>query len=445
MLTEFKIPEVGENITSGTAVKISVTVGQTVKKDQSLLELETDKATIEVPSSVAGVIKEILITEGAKVNIGQIVMKIEAGASAPEKTDPKAATPAAAAPAPTATTTTSAAEKPAAVAPTQTNTTAAPVQKTIAPQPSKAPVAQLPVTQTEVSAAPSVRRLARELGINIGEVPGTGPGGRISKDDVKAYTKRLISAAPSLGGGSVTTIPLPDFSKWGETQRQPMNNIRRKTAEHLSHAWNAIPHVTQFDKADITTLEKLRKKFSKPDRKLSITPFLMKIIAAALKNFPQFNASVDMTNGEIIYKKYYTIGVAVDTPNGLLVPVIRDVDQKSILELSAELNTLAEKARDKKLSIDDMRGGTFTISNLGGVGGTNFSPIVNWPEVAILGVARAGMEPKYDQTGHFAPALMLPLSLSYDHRLIDGADGARFLRWVAEAIEQPFLMELDSK
>jgi pyruvate dehydrogenase E2 component (dihydrolipoamide acetyltransferase) len=220
MLTEFKIPEVGENITSGTAVKISVTVGQTVKKDQALLELETDKATIEVPSSVAGVIKEILITEGAKVNIGQIVMKIEAGASTPEKTDPKAATPAAAAPATTATTTTSAAEKsekPTAVAPTQTNTTAAAVQKTVAPPPSKAPVAQLPLTQIEVSAAPSVRRLARELGINIGEVPGTGPGGRISKDDVKAYTKRLISAAPSLGGGSVAVIPLPDFSKWGQS------------------------------------------------------------------------------------------------------------------------------------------------------------------------------------------------------------------------------------
>ncbi len=438
MLTEFKIPEVGENITSGTAVKISVTVGQTVKKDQSLLELETDKATVEVPSSVAGVIKEILIAEGAKVNIGQIVMKIEAGASAPQKAEEKSPTPTA--PAPAATNTTVAAPAPAATA-----TTVAAAQKTSAPPPSKASVAQLPLTQIEVSAAPSVRRLARELGINIGEVPGTGPGGRISKDDVKAYTKRLISAAPSLGGGTVATIPLPDFSKWGQTERQPMNNIRRKTAEHLSHAWNAIPHVTQFDKADITNLEKLRKKFSKPDRKLSITPFLMKVIAASLKNFPQFNASVDMATGEIIYKKYYTIGVAVDTPNGLLVPVIRDVEKKTILELSQELNTLAEKARDKKLSIDDMRGGTFTISNLGGVGGTNFSPIVNWPEVAILGVARASMEPKYEQTGNFAPALMLPLSLSYDHRLIDGADGARFLRWVADAIEQPFLMELDSK
>ncbi|MCB9757386.1 MAG: 2-oxo acid dehydrogenase subunit E2 [Candidatus Omnitrophica bacterium] len=438
MLTEFRIPEVGENITSGTAVRINVTVGQTVKKDQALLELETDKATIEVPSSIAGVIKEILITEGSKVNVGQIVMKIEAGASAPQKAETKSPAPTAPRP---ASTNTVAAAAPAATA----TTTTTPVQKTITPPLSKVSVAQLPLTQTEVSAAPSVRRLARELGINIGEVPGTGPGGRISKDDVKAYTKRLISAAPSLTSGSAAVIPLPDFSKWGETQRQPMNNIRRKTAEHLSHAWNAIPHVTQFDKADITNLEKLRKKFSKPDRKLSITPFLMKVIAAALKNFPQFNASVDMASGEIIYKKYYTIGVAVDTPNGLLVPVIRDVDKKTILELSQELNTLAEKARDKKLSIDDMRGGTFTISNLGGVGGTNFSPIVNWPEVAILGVARASMEPKYDQTGNFSPAFMLPLSLSYDHRLIDGADGARFLRWVADAIEQPFLMELDSK
>ncbi len=429
MLIEFKIPEVGENITSGTAVRINVTVGQTVKKDQPLLELETDKATIEVPSSVAGVIKEILIKEGTKVKVGEIVMRIESGASA------VSTTPAAPAVSPSVQTSIS--------APT---TVSQPTEKTIAaPQPPVASV-QTAAVSVDVPAAPSVRRLARELGVNVAEVLGSGPGGRISKEDVKAHAKRLITAGPTTGGTSATVnIALPDFSKYGIVERKPMNNIRRKTAEHLSFAWNTIPHVTQFDKADITELEKLRKKFSKPDRKLSITPFLMKVTAAALKLFPQFNSSVDMATGEIIYKNYFNIGVAVDTPNGLLVPVIRDVDQKTILQLSAELTQIAERAREKKITIDDMRGGTFTISNLGGIGGTGFTPIVNWPEVAILGVARGRMEPNYDKTNHCMPALMLPLSLSYDHRVIDGADGARFLRWIAEAIEQPFLMELDGK
>ncbi len=425
MLTEFKIPEVGENITSGTAVRINVTVGQTVKKDQALLELETDKATIEVPSSVAGIIKEILIKEGAKVKVGEVVMRIESGAAA--TTSPT--------PAPSA-----------AVAASVTPVVSAPPQK-ISPAAQPAPsVVPTVAVHVDVPAAPSVRRLARELGVNVAEVPGSGPGGRISKEDVKAHAKRLITTGPTTGGTSATaSIALPDFSKYGTVERKPMNNIRRKTAEHLSFAWNTIPHVTQFDKADITELEKLRKKFSKPDRKLSITPFLMKVTAAALKLFPQFNSSVDMVSGEIIYKNYFNIGVAVDTPNGLLVPVIRDVDQKTILQLSAELTQIAERAREKKITIDDMRGGTFTISNLGGIGGTGFTPIVNWPEVAILGVARGRMEPNYDKTSHCMPALMLPLSLSYDHRVIDGADGARFLRWIAEAIEQPFLMELDGK
>lgn len=410
MIIEFKIPDVGENIKSGNAVKINVTVGQAVKKDQALLELETDKATIEVPSSVAGIIKEILIKEGTKVNVGQVVMKIETGATVPAA--------------------------PAFVP--KTTAAPAPTVAAAAPQ-SAALVVQTPIIVTkEVAAAPSVRRLARELGINVGQVAGTGPGGRISKEDVKAHAKRLITAGPV--SAAVTTPPLPDFAKYGEVERKPMNNIRKKTAEHLANAWSSIPHVTQFDKADSTQLENLRKKHSTPEKKLSITPFLMKIIAAALKEFPQFNASVDMASGEIVLKKFYNVGIAVDTPNGLVVPVIRDVEKKATLDLSQELSTLAEKARDKKLTIEDMRGGTFTISNLGGIGGTNFTPIVNWPEVAILGVARAQIEPKFDKaSGQFTPVFMLPLSLSYDHRLIDGADGARFLRWICEAIEKPTL------
>jgi pyruvate dehydrogenase E2 component (dihydrolipoamide acetyltransferase) len=252
----------------------------------------------------------------------------------------------------------------------------------------------------------------------------------------------ITGGAGSGGGAGIPQQPLPDFTKWGEIERKPMNNIRKKTAEHLSYAWQSIPHVTQFDKTDITELEKLRKRFSTAERKLTITPFILKVIASALKTFPQFNTSIDMARNEIIQKNYYHIGVAVDTERGLLVPVVRDIDKKSIFEIAQELNVIAEKSRAKKLTIDEMQGGCFTLTNLGGIGGTYFTPIVNTPEAAILGISRAQWEPVYIE-GQFVPRLMLPLSLSYDHRLIDGADGARFIRWVADAIQQPFLMELN--
>ncbi len=288
-------------------------------------------------------------------------------------------------------------------------------------------------------AAPSVRRLARELGVEIRQVPGTGPEGRISVEDVQAFVRSALSSG---GGVGAPASPLPDFAKWGEVERKPMSNIRRKTAEHLSHAWNAIPHVTQHDKADITALEVLRKQYSpraeQAGGKLTMTVVALKIVAAALRKFPQFNSSVDMARQEIVYKKSIHVGVAVDTPRGLLVPVLRDVDRKGIIELAADLGKASEKARAGKLSLDDMQGAGFTITNLGGIGGTSFTPIVNWPEVAILGISRGIYEPVYD--GHaFQPRQMLPLSLSYDHRVIDGADGARFLRWVADAFEQAFV------
>jgi pyruvate dehydrogenase E2 component (dihydrolipoamide acetyltransferase) len=247
--------------------------------------------------------------------------------------------------------------------------------------------------------------------------------------------------------------PLPDFSKWGEVDRQAWSNIRRVTAEHLSYAWNTIPHVTQFDKADVTALEELRKKYkdqvAKAGGGLTVTAMLVRILATAVKTFPQFNASVDGDRGEVVYKKYVNIGVAVDTDRGLLVPVIRNADQKNIQQIAIEINALAAKARDKKLTLDEMSGGGMTISNLGGIGGTYFTPIVNWPEVAILGVSRGAIEPVWrgpsgaeGKDGEFVPRTMLPLSLSYDHRVIDGADAMRFLRWVVEAIEQPFLLSL---
>jgi pyruvate dehydrogenase E2 component (dihydrolipoamide acetyltransferase) len=302
-----------------------------------------------------------------------------------------------------------------------------------------------------------VRRFAREIGIDISQVAGSGPKGRISVDDVKTFAKQVLSGASTSpanaqqrgGAGGAVGIavpPLPDFSKWGAIDRQPMSPLRKKATELLTHSWTTIPHVTQFDKADITELEKLRKRFVKKAEakggKLTITPFLLKVIGAALKVFPQFNASLDLARGEIIYKKYFNIGVAVDTDRGLIVPVVRDVDKKDIFDLATELNQIAEKARNRKTTIEEMQGNTFTLTNLGGIGGTCFTPIVNWPDVAILGVSRAAMEPVYME-GQLVPRFMLPLSLSYDHRVIDGADGARFLRWVAEAIQQPLLMELE--
>jgi len=284
--------------------------------------------------------------------------------------------------------------------------------------------------------------MAREIGVDINEVPGTSAGGRISIDDVKAYAKRLVSAA---GQGAAAAPPLPDFTRFGEIERQPMRAVRRKTAEHLTAAWVTVPHVTQCDLADITALEELRKKYAPQAEaaggNLTVTAIAVKVVAAALRVFPQFNASIDMAADEIILKKYVNIGIAVDTDRGLLVPVIRDADRKNILRLSVEIAQLSEKARTRKIALEEMQGGCFSISNLGGIGGTYFTPIVNAPEVAILGISRARMEPVY-KDGGFAPRLMLPLSLSYDHRVIDGADGIRFLRWVVEALEQPFLLAL---
>jgi len=288
--------------------------------------------------------------------------------------------------------------------------------------------------------------MARELGLEINDVPGSGPDGRISVEDVKAHAKQLVSGASRPGTAAPRNAePLPDFSRWGEVERQAMRAVRRKTAEHLSTAWATIPHVTQHDLADITALDDLRKRYAKQAEaaggNLTVTAIAVKVVAAAVKVFPQLNSSIDLAAEEIIYKKYVHIGVAVDTDRGLLVPVIRDADRKNIIQITAELSQLSEKARSRKLSLEEMQGGTFSISNLGGIGGTAFTPIVNWPEVAILGISRARMEPVY-KDGGFIPRLMLPLSLSYDHRVIDGADGIRFLRWVAEALEQPFLLAL---
>lgn len=437
---EFKLPEVGENIETGTVVSIFVKPGDTITKDQDLLELETDKASLPVPSSVSGVVKEVLIKEGDEVNIGQVVMKIEEGDSGEDSTETKDSQESQDTPS----------EQKDETQPESKDEAPPEQEKAPSPQPAaQASTGQAPQTttlpssdipaQVDVPASPSVRRLARELGLDISRIPGTGPSGRISKEDVKAFAKGLI-----LTGGAAALAPetvamekrsLPAFEKFGDVKREKMNNIRKKTAQHLSYCWQAIPHVTQFGKADITEIDKLRKEQSTSERKLTITPYLLKVMAAALKEFPQFNASIDMESQEIIYKSYFNIGVAVDTERGLLVPVLKDVEKKSVFDIADELNEMAERARNKKTALDELQGGSMTLTNLGGIGGTSFTPIVNWPEVSILGVSRGGLEPVWDKSkGDFTPRFMLPFSLSYDHRIIDGADGARFLRWVCEKI-----------
>jgi len=451
-LADFTLPELGENIAAGDVLRVLVNPGDTLAKDQPVLELETDKATIEVPSSVAGKIKDIKVKAGDKVKVGQAILSVEDGAAAPS---PQAAS------APQAPPAQAAAPKPEPPKPEPVK--AAPAPTAESPRPdnvvdisrgTRQAAEQQPSGEPSAPAAPSVRRMARELGVDIDEVAGSGDEGRISIEDVKAHAKRLISSAAGAPSGAVAgpraaAEPLPDFSKWGQVERQPMKGVRRKTAEHLGASWAQVPLVTQYDSADITGFEEIRKRHAKqaaaPGENaappLSVTALAVKIAAAALKAFPQFNVSIDMAAEEIIVKKYIHIGVAVDTDRGLLVPVIRDADTKTLLQLSAEISELAAKARARKLTLEEMQGATFSISNLGGIGGTSFTPLVNSPEVAILGISRGRMEPVY-KDGQFIPRLMLPLSLSYDHRAIDGADGARFIRWVAEVFEQPFLLSL---
>jgi len=476
-VAEFTLPELGENIESGDVVRVLVKQGDTVQPEQTVLELETDKATIEVPSSVGGVVKDVKVKSGDKVKVGQTILVVdESGAAAAPKEKAEAA-PAAkeqkAAGAPKAESKppseaaveggldTDAKVQPESAAAAGargredreqgSGETESPAPAASQPQgrPSRvvdisAGRAPVPATSPSapVPAAPSTRRYARELGLDVAEVPGSGPGGRISADDVKSQARAVITGSAGRAGGRVQ---LPDFTKWGEVDRQPMRAIRRKTAERMAAAWNTVPHVTQGDKADITALEDLRKKYARrveqAGGKLTITAIALKVVASALKVFPQFNAAIDVAADEIVYKKYTHIGVAVDTENGLLVPVIRDVDRKNIQQLSVELQQVAERAKARKLSLDEMEGGSFTISNLGGIGGTYFTPIINAPEVAILGMSRSTIEPVWIDDD-FEPRLMMPLSLSYDHRLIDGADAIRFLRWVCEAFEQPLLMSL---
>lgn len=426
MAKEFKLPELGENIESADVLNVLVKVGDKIEKDQSVLEIETDKATIEVPTNAGGKVLEVLVKDGDKAKVGQAILKLETSEAhetksvKQEKVEDKPETP-------------------------KTEEEIRQKGEVDTFHPGEIDN-QPPIMRGAAPAAPSVRKLARELGVNINKVKGSGPAGRISTDDVKVYVKKLNLEG---GGGAVSGIkqePLPDFSKYGSVTREPMSKIRSVTADHLSYAWATIPHVTQFDKADITLLEQARKAYStkveKAGGKLTITSILIKAAMAAMKVFPKFNCSIDMEKKEVIYKRYYNVGIAVDTENGLIVPVIKNADQKNLTELSVEMGQLAEKARNRKIGLEDLQGACFTITNLGGIGGTSFTPIVNSPEVGILGVSRGGFEPVYIENT-FKPRFMLPLSLSYDHRIIDGADAARFLRWICEALEQPMKILLE--
>ncbi|MFO7617027.1 MAG: 2-oxo acid dehydrogenase subunit E2 [Bacteroidales bacterium] len=424
MKTEVKLPEIADNVVSGFLSRILVKVGDVIEKDQSIIEIETDKAATDIPSPVGGKIIDIKVNKGDEVRVGQTILVVEAAVSGDAVTSD----------------TVTGDRKPH-----PTPDTRHPAPDTRSPAPDTrhpAPDTHQP-SSVLVPASPTVRRFARELGVDITKVKGSGPGGRISDADVKAHVKQLVKG--SLPSSPAEYAEVPDFSQWGPVELEPMSRIRQITAESTVRSWQTIPQVVQFDKADITEVEKFRlmnrAAVEKAGGKLTMTAILLKVTAMALRQFPKFNASVDMKNRQVVYKDYVHIGIAVDTEQGLLVPIVRDVDKKSITALSIEMNELAERARNRKLTSEEMQGGNFTISNLGGIGGTAFTPIVYPHQVAILGVSRSAMEQVY-RDGEFVARNMLPLSLSYDHRLIDGADGARFLGWISKALEQPLLMSL---
>lgn len=409
-----KVPDIGSD--EADVIEILVKVGDVITVDQPIVVLESAKASMEVPSPLAGTVLHVHVRVGDKVSehVALLDVQVSGGAATVAAPVLPTAVPAAA-------------PAPALVA-------AAPVTSpAVTPTPAMPlPTHQQVTPSANVHAGPAVRRLARELGVDLGKVAGTGPKDRILKDDVHAFVKRALTekAAPAVASGTgLPALPVIDFSKWGEIERLPLTKIQRVSAQNLHRAWVTIPHVTQFDEADITELESFRvvqKDALKAEGlNLTVLAFLVKASAHVLKQFPKFNSSLDSDGETLVYKKYVHIGVAVDTPNGLVVPVIRDADRKSVREITRDMGELSAKARDRKLTPADMQGACFSISSLGGIGGTAFTPIVNWPEVAILGVSRSAMKPVWNGK-EFQPRLMLPLSLSYDHRVIDGADAARF-------------------
>ena len=433
MSEEIVLPELGEGIESGDVVNILVSKGDEITKDSILMELETEKAVIEFPSPWAGTIEIIHIKAGDTIKVGQVLFTLETHDSSSEKLE-------------TISPEGKKAEKTKHTKEDITLPEKIDQDPSLSDRPKEEPSFSAEQTTKEhlIPAGPAARRLARDLGIDLSMVKGTARGGRITPDDVKAHAKQILRSGSFQGSQIVEE--LPDFSQWGPVETKPLSSLRRKVAENLSSAWPKVPLVTQFDEADITELENMRKKnvdyVEQKGGKLTITVFVLKAVVAALKAFPQFNSSLDVRNNQIIYKHYFNIGVAVDTPSGLIVPVLKNVDQKSFTELGVELTELSAKARDRKVSLEELRGGNISISNLGGLGGTGFTPLVNPPEVAVVGLSRNKRVPVW-KNENFLPRLVLPFSVSYDHRVIDGADGVRFSRFIAHELEsyQELLLE----
>jgi pyruvate dehydrogenase E2 component (dihydrolipoamide acetyltransferase) len=429
-LKEAKVPDIGghKNV---PVIEVLVKVGDAVKKDQGLITLESDKATMEVPAPFAGVVRELKVELGDEISEGDVVVLIEAAddanvASPPANREPAPKKAEPAAPAPVAL-----ASAPAAAA-----EVAAPIMSSVRTPPVSFDAEALMPANVPY-ASPSVRVFARELGVDLAKVKGSERGGRITKTDVQQFVKTALvsGVASSSGGSGLNLIPWPqvDFAKYGAIESLPLSRIKKISGANLARNWAMIPHVTQNDEADITEMDLFRKKLAEEHKDVKVTPlvFMMKAVVAALKKYPNFNASLEGDN--LILKKYFHVGIAVDTPDGLVVPVIRDVDKKGLLELAQELALISAKARDKKLGPNDMQGGCFSISSLGGIGGTGFTPIINAPEVAILGVSKSQIKPVWNGT-EFTPRLMLPLSLSYDHRVIDGAAAARFASFLTQSL-----------
>lgn len=473
MTVEFKLPLISEGVEAADIAAVHVHEGDMVEAGQIVLEVETEKAVAEIPSPQAGRISKILVKPGQTVKIGEHLLSIDESGAASEK----AQAPAAAAPpkqAPQASAPQSASQKPPTAAAPTTPQQAIPKeqkpQSSIqAPTQPAAPAAAVPETparqaanptvvarrthiddngheETPVPAGPATRRMARELGVDLHRVSGTGPGGRITTDDVQAFVRSLTSGRSQDIAGPMSAMALPPFDRFGPTERVSMNKLARVSAANLSVAWQTVPHVTQHDLADVTELEEARQSYMKTvgqnGAKVTMTAIMVKAVVGALKAFPNFNSSIDMAAGELVIKRYYHIGVAVDTEFGLVVPVIRDADRKTVLTIASELASLASRARERKLDIADMQGGTFTITNLGGIGGTAFTPIVNHPEAAVLGLSRTQTQVKLVD-GKLVERLMLPLSLSYDHRIVNGADAARFVVKLSSILSDCFQLLIE--
>ncbi|MFT4557218.1 MAG: pyruvate dehydrogenase E2 component (dihydrolipoamide acetyltransferase) [Porticoccaceae bacterium] len=430
-MAEFKIPNIAEGISEVDLAALTVSVGDIIEPGMVVAEVETEKAATDIDCPIGGKVVKIHANPGDTMAVGAVLLTIEASAAAeaaPAKEAPAA--PAAAEPAPAASSPPEAAPAPVA-APVAASPAAA---ASVAPTDDRAPA----------PAGPATRRLARQLGVDLHGVVGSAAGGRITQEDVKTHVKQIMEGGgvASGGGGGYAPPPLPDFTKWGPAEREPMNKISRSAAANLSMCWNVIPHVTQHDLIDITDLEAARRRYSEKAKKtgapkVTMTAIAMKASVVCLKEFPKFNSSLDPQTNELVYRKYFNIGCAVDTPNGLLVPVIKDCDQKSVAEIGNELTDVAGRARDRKVTMDEMQGACFTITNLGGIGGTAFTPIVNYPEVAILGMSRGRKELQIVD-GEIEERFMLPLSMSYDHRVINGADAARFVVRLGQLLTDAF-------